>query len=113
MKKTEFILIFIIITISALLILFRKTESGDTVTITLNGSVFAEASLFENREIEVYETNTVAIENGEVYMKSASCPDKLCVHQGIISSSSEKIVCLPNKVIVEVSKKSDIDTVVK
>ena len=35
-------------------------------------------------------------------MISADCPDKLCVNQHAISSNGETIVCLPNKVVVEV-----------
>ena len=42
------------------------------------------------------------IKNGMAYMKHADCPDKLCVNTGKICRTSEKIVCLPNRVMVEV-----------
>lgn len=38
-------------------------------------------------------------------MIEADCPDKLCVHQGYISRVGEVLVCIPNKVVVEI--KSD------
>ena len=46
-------------------------------------------------------------------MEYADCPDKLCINQGKITDSSKKIICLPNKVIVEVTKKSETDAVVR
>ena len=37
-----------------------------------------------------------------VKMESASCPDGLCVHQGAISDGLLPIVCLPNKVQIQI-----------
>lgn len=45
-------------------------------------------------------------------MQSANCPDKLCVKQGKISDIGS-IVCLPNKVIIEIDRNSDVDAVLK
>lgn len=56
-------------------------------------------------------TNILLVEEGRISMKSADCPDKLCVKQGRISDSSRDIVCLPNKVTVKVIKKSETDAV--
>jgi len=57
-------------------------------------------------------TNMVRIEPDGVYMENANCPDKLCVHQGKINRAGESIICLPNKIIVEITgKKSDVDAV--
>ena len=55
------------------------------------------------------------IKDGVVHMEDADCPDKLCIKQGQIDSNGQKIVCLPNKTIVEVSseKESDYDVKVK
>ena len=47
-------------------------------------------------------------------MIDANCPDKLCVKQKSISKNNENIICLPNKVIVEVESEenSEYDAVV-
>ncbi len=42
------------------------------------------------------------IEGGRVRMVDSACPDKLCVRTGWISRPGESIVCLPNRVVVEV-----------
>ena len=115
MKKRDFLFAAVIILLAAASFLFIKLRSSgaDTVRITVDGQLFCEKSLYEDCEIDINGTNTAVIENGSVYMKSASCPDKLCVKEGRARDSSKKIICLPNKVIIEVIKKSDIDTVVR
>jgi hypothetical protein len=35
-------------------------------------------------------------------MEYADCPDKLCIRQGIVSRSGERIVCLPNRVSITI-----------
>ena len=46
--------------------------------------------------------NRVWISEDSVKMESASCPDGLCVHQGAISDGLLPIVCLPNKVQIQI-----------
>lgn len=115
MKKRDFVFIITVLIIAALsFFIIRITARGaNTVKITVDGELFCEKSLFDDCEIRINDTNIAVIENGAVYMKYASCPDKLCIHQGRIHDSSKKIICLPNKVVIEVTKKSEIDTVVK
>ncbi|HAL62983.1 MAG TPA: hypothetical protein DCO93_00905 [Clostridiales bacterium] len=114
MKKNDFLFIFAAVFVAALTFFIMKLniQNADTVRITVCGKLFCEKPLSENCEIDIYGKNTAIIENGSVYMKDADCPDKLCIHQGKISDSSKKIICLPNKVVIEVIKKSEIDTVV-
>jgi len=47
--------------------------------------------------------NVVCVENGEIFVKEASCPDKICVNHGPLHSEFLPIVCLPNK--LEISLK--------
>ena len=50
---------------------------------------------------------------GKAKMTDADCPDQLCVHQKAASKNHESIICLPNKVVVEVdgSEESEFDAV--
>ena len=52
-------------------------------------------------------SNTVLVENNKLSMKSANCPDKLCVSQGSISHSLLPIVCLPNSIIIKITDNND------
>lgn len=44
--------------------------------------------------------NRVMVSEGTVRVSDASCPDHLCVHQGVKSSIGETIICLPNRFVV-------------
>ena len=94
--------------VSAFLITEAMRETGSTVTVSVNGEKIAEYPLSENGEYIINGgTNILVIENAKAYMKHASCPDKLCINQGKISLTGERIVCLPNKVMIEVFSDED------
>ncbi len=74
--------------------------------VTVDGKEVGRYSLFENRTVDIPSAgggeNTVMIENGEVSVSSANCPDKICVSHRKISKDGEVIVCLPHKLVVSV-----------
>ena len=112
MKKRDYLLIIGVILISAVLFLIRNgfRGVGENVLIYVDNKLYKTVSLSETCEIDV-GTNTIAVENGYAYMKSATCPDKICVNTGKINDNSRDIICLPNKVMVKVTKKSTLDAV--
>lgn len=44
----------------------------------------------------------MVIEDGKVYMQEADCPNQICVHHTPISHRGETIVCLPNRIVIEI-----------
>lgn len=99
----------------ALAFLLRSFNLQNPVVRIKKGNQIVEEirmSDVEDYEIVNLGTNKVRIEHDGVYMENANCPDKLCVHQGRISRTGQSIICLPNKIIVEiVGKKPDVDAV--
>ena len=58
--------------------------------------------------------NTIQAEPGRIRVSHADCPDQVCVHQGWISSAAVPIVCLPNRLVIEItthSAQEDLDAV--
>ena len=110
------ILILLIIAVFTYFIVSKGLvkESGQTCVISVDGETYGEYPLDEDLEIEVLSddntvTNTVVIKDSYVFMTDADCPDKLCVKQGKISKSGQMIVCLPNKVVVEIYGEEDLE----
>ena len=88
-------------------------KSGETVKIEKDGELYAEYSLKENRTVRLEDGdgfNLLVIEDGKVYIREASCPDKLCVNQGSAEKNGETIVCLPNKTVVTVYSAAEKET---
>lgn len=87
-------------------------RDGQTVVVTVDGTVIAEKPITVNDAVEIKDAdgyNRVVIDNREVYMESADCPDKVCVKTGRISRAGETIICLPHKVVVEIKGGSSYD----
>ena len=54
-----------------------------------------------------YGYNLVEIDDEKVRVIEADCPDKIDVKQGYISRIGETIVCLPNKLVIEIKGLED------
>ena len=119
LKKKDILLIIIILVVAGLCLLLHSIvgeKSADYVTVKVNGKVEGVYSLADDQEIKLNGgSNILKIKNGEADMVWADCPDQLCVHQQAISKESQTIVCLPNKVVAEVTgnTKKDYDAVVQ
>ena len=62
----------------------------------------------EDREVSINGgTNILRIRNGRAKMIEADCPDQLCVDQRAVSADNESIICLPNRVIVEIQSRQE------
>ena len=103
MKKAD--IITVVCFLSAALIIFGVISAfkkqGETVVIKKNNTVVYEGSLYTDKKIEL-DGNTAVIKNGYAYMESAKCKNQICVHTNKISSKGETVICLPNKVIIEI-----------
>lgn len=112
-QKRDFMLIAGIIAtaaVSVLLVSFVKRDSGETVRISIDGVFYGEYRLSEDRTVTVDEAsgyNRLVIENGSAYMAEADCPDQYCMDYKPISNGGETIVCLPHRLVVEVTGTRD------
>ncbi len=97
------ILALLFVSLLVFLLVELTRDEGSSVLVTVDGEAVAEYSLFDDGEYSLNDgTNILVISNGCAYLKDASCPDRLCVNQGKISMSGERIVCLPNRVMIEI-----------
>ena len=93
----------LLVILSVFLIMTFTKEDGAIARVSVDGVTVGEYSLSLDGEYSINGgTNVFVIENGMAYMKYASCPDGLCVNQGKKSHSGERIVCLPNRVMIEI-----------
>lgn len=106
-KKADIILAVILIAaglISSALLSFGR-DPGSVLSVETDGLVYGTYPLDEDREIEVVQNghiNKITIDKGYVSMSFSDCPNRDCVHHAPISMSGETIICLPNKVVLEI-----------
>lgn len=103
MKKRDWIIAAVILLMAAVVWLIAKPDhtQASALKIMVDGEIMGIYPLDENREIPIGDHNICRIEKGIVSMIWADCPDKICVKTKPITQTGETIICLPNKVILE------------
>ena len=117
MKRNDFILIAVILVVSLLALgglrIWQKNNTKDNAValVTIDGAVYGSfplsGDLTERIELPDGSYNLLVISGGYADVIEASCPDQICVHHNRIRYSGESIVCLPNKLIVEIKGGED------
>lgn len=96
----------------AIVITRNVAEDGSFVRVTVNGECVAEYSLFKDGEYSLNGgTNILRIKDGKASVIHSECPDHVCENMGEISLTGERVVCLPNKLIIEIIGEGDVDFV--
>ena len=83
-------------------------SNAQTAVIYVDGKEFCRVDLSHVTESYTIplDGNTILVEPGGISMQSATCPDKLCIRQGTLHSVG-RIVCLPNRVVIEMVNAKD------
>lgn len=120
-RKADVILIVLLlalcVVIFGLIQIFVKKD-GAAAVVKVDGNVVEELDLKRDNMIEVggYDggVNKIEVKDGKVRMINADCPDELCVKTGWISKTGETIVCLPHRVVVEITGEGGgVDSIVQ
>lgn len=105
MVKKADIILFICIILCALILgfglFYANREEGEILVIKVDNKEYMRLPLDKDETIKL-EKNTVIIKDGFAYMESAECPDKVCVNEGKISKKGQTVICLPQRVVLEV-----------
>lgn len=117
-KGDKFLIVFVIILAIVSTLFIRRqafSSTGKYISVQVNGKEIKKI-IFDSKIIgntipiqSEYGYNLILIGDEEVRVIEADCPDKIDVKQGYISRIGETIVCLPNKMVVEI-KGLDKDT---
>lgn len=115
------IVLVIILALSSLAYIRKQAFSQDEkyVSIQVDGEEIKQI-LFDKQLIDheipiesEFGYNLLELGDGKVRVTEASCPDQIDVKQGYISNVGETIVCLPNKLVIEIKgieEDGEIDT---
>ncbi len=121
MTKYDKILIIMVVVISLFGMYIVKEKASNYnkkyVEIIVDGTEHSKYVLDNNidKEIEVITDkgyNIIHIQNGQVVVEESDCNNQLCVRKGVIEEPGELIVCLPYKVVVQITGSSeDLDSI--
>ena len=120
MNKVDIKICIIIIIISLVILgIFKLNNKNDKKAIVYHGNdIILRIDLTDKSKREY----TVSGDNGDVLIETVDgkvrvveeiSPRHLCSRQGYIKNSMESIICLPNKIVIEIEDIDEVDTVVK
>ena len=123
MKKNDVILIVVLLVIAFTILgatrLWQKnnTDDGAVVIVTVDGVEQGRYPLNQDCEHRFDfpdgSYNVLRISEGRAEISEASCPDQICVKHHKIHYTNETIVCLPNKLVVEIQggEENEVDAI--
>ena len=114
LRLGDVIVIVLVILLATVFLVGLSRERGDVVTVTVDGEVYATYSLRVDgvHLIETeYGSNTLVIDEGVAYITHSDCTDGTCVAMGGINRGGERIICIPNRLVVSIPTKGEVDAV--
>ncbi len=123
MKKADMMIILMVLIVAVGFYGFNEWSKHNSsgpkeVIIKIENQVYAshllDLTLDKTYDIQTeLGRNVVVIHEGEVWIEEADCPDDTCVRDGHISDAGEILVCLPHRVVIEITgqKKGEVDVI--
>ena len=107
----DVVLIVLILFASTGVILFTELGLNWQLSETPEAVVYHEGKLLEHlsldkdREITLLEGKMILeIKDERIRVKKSDCPRQICVSRGWIKRPGQVIVCVPNKILIEIKK---------
>lgn len=80
---------------------------GNYVSVSINGKTTNYYSLKDSGKYSIADGSlTLVIEDGSAYVTDSKCPDHYCEKTGRIKLEGQKIVCLPQEIVITVTADS-------
>ena len=126
MKKKDLIIIAGALLCALALYLVSQVSMGaeaSAVVVTVDGVETLRRPLAMENRYEIAQEdgslNVIRVKDGAVFMEEANCRDGLCIRQGRMKNAAKTIVCLPHKLVVQLtgdapqSDVSDLDVIIQ
>lgn len=108
-KKADLLLILFFCVVCALLFLPRFTARGSlNAVIWKNGTEIHRIDLSKVEgayiiELDSSPPSVIQVRRGAIGYIESACPDKLCVHTGMLTRRGQTAACLPAKTVITVT----------
>ena len=113
MKKGDIIVIFTLIVVFCLSFIYISNSfitTGDKyISVQVNGEEIKQITFGNEKKVYPIRTsfglNILEVDNESVRVIEASCPDKLDVKFGKINKVGQAIICMPNRLVIQIKSR--------
>jgi hypothetical protein len=125
-KKTDFVIISVILLISLIIWGWYRLFYIDTPVVA---AIYYDTKLVDTIELDNNQDSVFSIKqqenvvfrlhkDGSISFEKSDCRDKLCVRSGKLKTVGESAACLPNKISIKIIRKNkysdhDLDIVIR
>ncbi len=112
MKRMDIVIIVVLLIVSFIpYIMLKNYQSNykgiNYAVISIDGQEKKRVELTKDLDEEFtfkssYGVNRVVIHDMKIGIVDADCKDEICINEGFIGEDGERIVCLPNRLIIEI-----------
>lgn len=94
-------------------VILGKEYNSTYAEITIAGELYRNVPLSVHKGTEIieleskYGKHVIEIKDNNIGVIDSDCPDKICMNPSYINKPGESLVCLPNRVMIEI--KGDIE----
>lgn len=99
-------------------VILGKEYNSTYAEITVAGELYKTIPLSANKGTEIIEVetkygrNVIKVEDNNIGIIETSCTDKICMHPEHINEAGHALVCLPNRVMIEIKGDIQDDVIV-
>lgn len=115
-RVTPYDVVFILAVLVLSVLGFFHFGRGASAAVARNAFVYENGKLIEKIDLKSdriinlsleHGSMEVEIKQGRIRISNSSCPHKICVNTGWIEKPGRTIVCVPNRVLIEVQGRRD------
>lgn len=111
LRAGDFIIVFLTLFLAVWIWIYpHMKDDGKLCKISVDGKIFGELSLSEDGELSLPGC-ILKVRDGKAFVENSDCPDKVCEKTGKISKNGETIVCIPNRISIDISGESENDII--
>ena len=99
------IVVLMLFAITSLFIVSYLQTQGETVQIFLNNQMKYQYKLNKDKNLIIENQKDfiqIVVKDKKVWVDDSSCPAKICKKMGKISKTGQTIVCVPNKIFIQI-----------
>jgi hypothetical protein len=107
-SKVDWILAVLILAASVVIFLSlsgKGSQAGASALLYCNGTLAGSYDLSHDRVVTQEAGGhkiQMEISAGRIHIVDSDCPRQICKHAGWISRPNQAIVCVPNKILIEI-----------
>ncbi|MEW6243736.1 MAG: NusG domain II-containing protein [Bacillota bacterium] len=105
------VLIFLLLSVAASLLLVQKlaSSSGTSQFLVVEcGTAQVYNTPWDDKGVYTFSgplgESRLELTEAGARMVSSPCPDKICIEMGIIDRPGQAVVCIPNRIVIRVSR---------